>query len=145
MITDACPVDLGVQHRSICADHHVHHDGEALLTGVQRGEVGRELFGQHREDFGRRVHRSGVVTRVRVDGGAGLHQCVHVRDGHADSDRVSGKGIRDRQLIQIAGVIVVDGRPHNIRQVANPRGIAIGVLARNAGRLHRLEFGRRRR
>jgi hypothetical protein len=70
---------------------------------------------------------------------------VHVRDGHADPDGVSGEGVGDGQLIQIAGVIVVDGRPREVRQVANLRGVTARVTAGSGGRRHRPEFGRRRR
>jgi hypothetical protein len=143
MIVDLCPVNLRALHAAGGADDHVHHDGQAILTGVQRGEVGRELLGQHREDFGRRIDRGGVLTRVRVDGGAGCHQCVHVRDGHADSDRVAGEGVGDRQLIQITGVVVVEGRPRQVPQVAYFRGE--GSTARDGRRLHRAKFGRHRR
>jgi hypothetical protein len=55
------------------------------------------------------------VTRVCVNGRAVLHQGVHVSDGHPNLDDVAGEGFGNRELIQIARVNVVDGRPQQPR------------------------------
>ena len=62
------------------------------------------------------------MTRVCVDGRAVFHEGVHVGDGDQNLDGVSGEGFGDRELIQIAGVIVVDRRPQQAGQIANRRG-----------------------
>ena len=50
------------------------------------------------------------------------HQCVHVRDRHEDSDPPARERLGDRELVEVAGVVVVDGRPEPIAQVAHVVG-----------------------
>lgn len=87
-IADARPVDVRTPHRAVCADDHFHHDREAVLAWIQRCQIGGELFRQHRKNPGRRVHRGGVVTGVRVDGRAVFHERVHIGDGHLNRDGI---------------------------------------------------------
>ena len=120
MIADARPVDIRALHGAVRADHHFDDNGQALLIEIQGGEVGGKLLGQHREDLGRRIHRGRVVAGVLVDGRPVLDERVHVGHGHTDLDGVSGQGLGDGELIQVAGVVVVDGSPQKVRQIANP-------------------------
>lgn len=41
LIVNAGAIDLRVLHGAVGADHHVHDNGEAILAGVQRCQVGR--------------------------------------------------------------------------------------------------------
>lgn len=52
---------------------------------------------------------------VSANGRAVFHEGVYGGDGHPNPEGVSGKGFGDRELIQIAGVVVVDGRPQQTR------------------------------
>jgi hypothetical protein len=102
---------------------HFHDYREAVLVWIQRRQIGGELFRQHRKNPGRRVHRGRVVTGVRVDGRAVFHERVHIGDGHSNRDGIGGQGVGDRELVQIAGVVVVDGRPQQTREITNRRGL----------------------
>ena len=48
---------------------------------------------------------------MAVDRGPFPHQRVHVCDRHEDSDPAAREGLGDRELVEVAGVVVVDGRP----------------------------------
>jgi hypothetical protein len=50
------------------------------------------------------------------------HQCVHVRDCHEDSEPPALERLGDRELVEVAGVVVVDGRPQLIAHVAHVVG-----------------------
>jgi hypothetical protein len=80
------------------------------------------------------------VTRVCVKRRAVFHGGVHVGDGDQNLDGVSGEGLGDRELIQIARVIVVDGGPQQAGQIANRRGRVIG----HCRCLNALQLGGRR-
>lgn len=45
VVVHHCPVDVRVHQRAIWGDAHVHHHCQAVLAGVQGGEVGGELQG----------------------------------------------------------------------------------------------------
>ena len=63
-----------------------------------------------------------------VDGGAGRHQRVDIRDCDHDLDDSVGERFGDGELIEIARVVVVDGRPEQGAQVADRRtGLRVGL------------------
>ena len=104
-------------------DRHLDDDRQPVLVSVERRQVGRQLLRQHREDLappcrptscwprrGRRCAEPFVDQRVDV--------------GDRDEDRLaapSPRGLRDRELIEIARVVVVDRRPRELAQVAHRR------------------------
>ena len=59
------------------------------------------------------------MRRMAVDRRVLPHQGVHVRDRHEDSDPPARERLGDRELVEVAGVVVVDGRPEPIAQVAH--------------------------
>ena len=47
-----------------------------------------------------------------------MHQCIHIRHGDQDSDTAIGERLGHGELIEVAGVVVVNGRPEAVAQVA---------------------------
>jgi len=77
---------------------------------------------------------------MRVQRRALAHQRVHIGNGHEDPGAAVRQRLGHRQLIQIAGVIIVDGCPQQAAQVAHAAG-------RRGGRFDRRQFrlrGRRK-
>ncbi len=69
---------------------------------------------------------------VQIDRRQAGDDRIHVGDGHEDFDLVAGQGLGDRQLVEVLGVIVIDGGPEQVSQVA--RGVVgRGDLARDRG------------
>ena len=50
------------------------------------------------------------------------HQGVHVRDCHENSDPSTRERLGDRELVKVAGFVVVNGRPGPLAQVAHVLG-----------------------
>ncbi len=111
-------IDVRFAHRAVKIGCHLDHDGQPLLTFGERREVGGKLLGKHRKDLGGRVNGRGVGPRVTVDRGALLDDRVDV--GHRDEDphRAAVGWRRDRELIEIARIVVVDRRPQQAAKVA---------------------------
>jgi len=71
------------------------------------------------------VYTSGVVARVLVDCSAASDKRVHVCHGYADLGFAFRQGFRDSELIQIEGVIVVNGSPRrSVRSFVLPSASA---------------------
>ena len=87
----------------------------AILPSLQGREVGGQPLGQHRENLARRVNRRGVGPGVLVERRAPLHRGVHVGDGHEDLHRATRQGLGHRELVEIAGIVVVDRGPGGAR------------------------------
>ena len=116
MISDHRPVDIGSRHDAVRTDRHVDDEGRAILVLVERGQIGRELRRQHREDPRRCVHRGRVRARVAVERGPLDHERVNVGDG--DQEPGAARGDADLELIEIPRVVVVDRRPGQVAEVA---------------------------
>jgi hypothetical protein len=74
---------------------------------------------------------------VRVDGAAARDQGIDVGDGHEDARRTAAHIVGDRELIEIARVVVVDRRPQPPAQIADVgRGRPkVGARLGQSGRL----------
>ena len=110
---------------AIHADHHLGDDGEALLTRVERGEVGREALGQHGKHPRRGVDRSGIDVRVQVNGRVLFDQRIHIGHGDKNFHRSVAHITASGQLVQVERVVVVDGAPRQRRQVADVRALFV--------------------
>jgi hypothetical protein len=135
LIEDTRAIHVRLRHLALGVDGHLDHDGEPILVLVQRREIGRELLRQHRKDAGGGVDRGRVRARVLVDRRAFLDERIHV--GNRDQDlRGVAERFRDRELIEILRVVVVDRRPQPIAQVAHALGVAgcgVGCVADRLG------------
>jgi len=80
-----------------------------------------------------------VMRCMAVDRRVLPHQRVHVRDRHEDSGPLARERLGDRELVEVAGVVVVDGRPEPIAQVAD----VVGRTGRPADGRQLLQRGRR--
>ena len=99
------------------ANLHLDHDGQPFLAVGKRREVGRELFWKHREDFGGGINRGGVCPRVVIDSRALSYDRVYVR--HRDENpHCAAELLRDRKLIEVERIIVVDRRPRQMPKVS---------------------------
>jgi hypothetical protein len=116
-------------HRSRRTDVHLDHDRAAVLSRVQRGEVGGEALREHGEDEGPGVDGGRAVAGVAVGGGVLVHQLVHVRYGDEEPDVVVGQPLRHLDLVQVPGLAVVDRGPEERAQVtdAGGRGLLEGL------------------
>ena len=110
-VADRGSVDLRPRSEPSSPITHLDDDGRAVFHVAKRREIGRQLLGKHREDLPRGIDRSGVLPRVLVDRRALFHEGVHVGDGDADLHRAARKNLRDGELVQVAGVVVVDRSP----------------------------------
>ena len=60
-----------------------------------------------------------------------MHECVDIRDCDQNLDDSTGERFGDDELIEIARVVVVDGRPEQGAQVADPgAGVRVGLRDR---------------
>ena len=132
VIEDVRAKNLRVRHVAGGGHRHRDDDREARFAFVERRDVGRQLFGQHREDACRGVDGRGVGARVLVDRRAIRHRRIHVGDRHEDGDRAVRQRLRDRELIEIARIVVVDRRPEMVAHVAHGRR---GLARRTVDRL----------
>ena len=119
LVADTRPVESGALDGTVRADHHFDDHRQPVLVETQRGDVGGKPLGQHREDDGRRIDRGRVVAGVLVDGRALGDDRVHVRDGDEDLHPLAGQGLGHGKLVQVAGVVVVDGSPKELPEIAN--------------------------
>jgi hypothetical protein len=56
---------------------------------------------------------------VSVDRGTFFYQRVDVGDGNEDFNRTARHGFSNRELIEIAGIVVIDRRPEQTAQIAH--------------------------
>ncbi len=118
VVVDGGLVDLGGLDRAVRTDHQLDHQCQPVFGEIQRGEPGRELFGQHGEDARRRVDRGRVIGGALVQRRSPADQCVYVRHRNVHFHALAGQGFRDGELIQVFGVVVVDGAPDQLPQIA---------------------------
>ena len=123
---------------AVIAEGHLGDQGQPVFIEVQGGQVRAQALRQHVKDTGRCVHRRRVVPRMIINGGARLDECVHVCNGHHDTDGTLGQGLDDGQLVQVPRIIVVDGAPGQGRQVADVRAF----LARRVPQARELPVNR---
>src|ERR1019366_6000751 len=102
-------------------DGHLDDDRQPLLTFGERREVSGKLLRKHRKDLGGRVNGRGVSPRVTIDRGTFLDDRVDV--GHRDEklNRTALGWHRDRELVEIARIVVVDRCPEQATKVAERR------------------------
>ena len=74
------------------------------------------------------------MAGVRVDGRVLLDEGCHVGDGHQNFHLLIRQGLRHRQLVQVQGIIVVNGCPKQVAQVYP------GRFRPTIHWLHRLQF-----
>ena len=89
-------------------------------------EVRRKLLGQLRIDHGRRVVRGCVLPRVLIESAPFFYDRVLIGDRDQDFDGSVRKGLRDRQLIEVQGIVVVNRAPQELSQVLDSRFIRRG-------------------
>ena len=123
------PIDVGLADEAGGIDVELNHDRGAIDIWQQRRLVGRQRLGKHREDARGRVDGRRVRLRVTVDRIALRHEGVDVCDCHQHPRRRAAVTVADFELIQIARLVVVDGRPRQIAQVSHAvrRGGARGA------------------
>ena len=116
--------------------------GQAVLTGVQRGEVRAQAVRQHGEDARRRVDGGGVDAGVRVDRRAGRDGRAHVGDRHQDPRAAVRLALGDGELVEVERVVVVDGAPEQAAEVVGARAVRREVRQRaGLGERPRRELG----
>gem|GEM_PF-5626207 len=74
---------------------------------------------EHREDAAGRIDRRRVPRGSRVERGPLPHERVHVRDRDEHLHGAAAQLLGDGKLVEIPAVVVVDGGPEKVTQVAN--------------------------
>jgi hypothetical protein len=59
------------------------------------------------------------VTSVIVDGRPAMHQRIDIRNRDEHPDRASGSRLGNRQLIEIARVVVIYRAPQKVAQISD--------------------------
>ena len=110
-------IDVRCPDRSIRGDRHLDDHRGAIGVFVERRQIRGQPLRQHRKDLGRGVDGRGVDAGMPIDRRITRDQRIDI--GNGDEDRRLGTAdLGDRELIQIARVVVVDGAPQKMAQVA---------------------------
>jgi hypothetical protein len=116
------------------------------------GTARYRYFFRYRSASGGGVPGTGLVPGVSVDGRTVLDDGIHVGHGDEDLHLVARQGLRNGKLVQVAGVVVVDGSPQEVRSARNrwyptaiprpprPDRRAIGVVVRYRSRCFAAAF-----
>ena len=124
--------------RSELADDGLH---QAVFGFDERAQSARERVREHRDDRADEVGGVAAFARLDVEGRAGLHIGGHVGDVDADPDVAVGRAFDREGVVEVLGVIRVDGNRRNLAEVF--AADAIGLLHRLAERVGRSgDFGR---
>ena len=113
---------------------HLDDDGQALLPVAERRQVGGEPLRQHGEDLGGRVDRGRVGPRVGVDRRARVTRASTSATATRILTAPPARGAATVELVEVAGVVVVDGGPGQGAQIAD-RGIRLRGAPGDGGRL----------
>ena len=119
-------VHVRCTQRPVLVDDVLDDDRVAILVLVQRRQVGGEALGQHRKNLRAGVNRGGVVRGVLIHRRVARDERVHVGDGDKHLRLAVGRGLGDRQLIEVARVVIVDGAPQQLPQVQDIGRWALG-------------------
>jgi hypothetical protein len=110
-IADACLINVRTGKRTVCREYHLDDDGKAIGFEVERSEVGREFFRQHRKDLGGGVDGGRVLSRGRVDCRPQRDDGGDICNGDENLGRATGLSFRDGELIEVTRIVVVDRAP----------------------------------
>ena len=124
--------------RTVGSDDVLDDKCKAIDVRVERGEVGRQARRQHGKDDCGRVDRRRVHRGMPVDRRAFRRGHVHVGDCHEHADTVAGQRLGDRQLIEIARVVVIDRTPLPILEIAHRLGRCGWRIAKRSGLCDRI-------
>ena len=120
LVADGGAIDVrGAERRRPPSNDHLDDDRQPVLVLVQRRQVGRELLRQHREDLAppcrptsccaRRARRSRVPFGTSASTSAIATKIW---------TRAAGERLGDRELVEVARVVVVDRDPEALAQIA---------------------------
>ena len=117
-IENAGAIDRRGSHFTVTGDREFDHDRKPLFGFDQRCEIGREAFGQHRENPCGGIDRRGVGLRVRVDRRVLRDHGIDVGNRDQHFACAIGKPLAHRELVEVARVVVVDRAPQQVAQIA---------------------------
>ena len=66
------------------------------------------------------------MLRMIVDGRAFLDERVHVCNGDQHLDIAARQSLGNRELVEVQGVVIVDGAPQELTQIADRIGARLG-------------------
>jgi hypothetical protein len=114
-------------NRSIFRDNHFNDDCLPVRPEIKGRKIGGKLLGQHWKYLRRGVHRSGVMPGVIVKRRLPLYKAIDIGNGNKDLCGALRHCLGNRKLVQVAGVVVVNGTPQKISEVA---GLPAGARCR---------------
>ena len=94
-----------------------HREGEFVLVGTQRADAVGKMFGKHRHHSVDKIYRGGALAGLAVDDGVGLHIVCHISDVHAHLDIAVGKAAQRQGVVEVLGVLWVDGESGYVAHV----------------------------
>ena len=124
------------QDAAIPVDEHLAGDAETILLRTQRAEPVRKRLGQHREHASGKVHGGSAAARFPVERGAGPHVVRHVGDRDDETPTLGGGGTVDG-VVEVAGVLAVDGHQRKRPQIPSGRLVSFLDLRRRSEQLPR--------
>ena len=110
--------NIGANHLAVRGHHKFHDDGGPVHVRAKRGQVCRKLFRQHRKNRPARINRSCIRFGVLVRGRASLDRGIDIRDSHQHANLAIRQLLRPLDLVKIARLGVIDGRPKQSAQIA---------------------------
>ena len=140
LVADEGGVNGGCGEQACGGDGELNDEGAAVLLVVEAGEVCGKLDGEHGEVVDGGVDGLGLGLGGEVEGGALGDDGGYVGDADKDADGAFGglPGVCDLgilNLIEVAGGVVVDGRPEEGTEVFQAGRWRGGEVAADAGEL----------
>ena len=99
------------------AHMHVADEGQAIDARHQRAQMIRQIFRQHRNDAIWKVHRRSARTGFEIERAAIAHIVADIGDGHDQPPAAAAGWLREYRIIEIPGILTVDGDQRHGTQV----------------------------
>ena len=104
---------------SLAVDAHVAGHAQPVDIGLERAQLVRQRFGQHRDHAAREVHRSPALARIGVERVAVANVMRDIGDRHDQAPALAPAGDRlaVHGIVEVACVLAVDRDQRHIAKV----------------------------
>ena len=121
------PADFAIE-----TDLHVADEAQTVELRIQRADAIRQRFRQHRHDESREIHRSRAFLRFVVERRARTHVMRHIGNRDDQPETVPAR-FAPHRIVEILGVLAVDGHQRQLAQIDAAGDVAFGHLQRHRG------------
>ena len=104
---------------------------ELVLIGTERADEVAETLGQHRDGTVDEVDRRSTLLRLLVDDGSLGDIVAHVGDMHADLIKPVVELLDRECVVEVLGILRVDGAGPRVAEILTLRHILVGDLTRD--------------